>query len=186
MLAPLHADWPNIDATRKRKWIEIADRYPNLPPDEQKRIAARMTEWAHLTPTERAQARLHYQEAKQLSPQQRQERWQAYQALPEDQKKALQARATPAPPHAAAASRPPAAKAHGAGAPPVKAVAPSLVQAQPGATTTLMNHKPARQLALRPGAPKIAAPPGQVDPATLLPQTGPQAAARAAPGSASR
>ena len=52
-----------------------------------------------------------------------------------------------------------------------------MVQARPGATTTLITNAavpPAHQL---PGQPKIAAKPSQVDNKTLLPKSGPQAAA---------
>ena len=56
-------------------------------------------------------------------------------------------------------------------------VAPTVVQAQPGATTTLLSRRatpPAHQQA---GLPKIAATPDFVDRATLLPQRGAQGAA---------
>ena len=32
-LAPLSKDWETLDAERKRKWIEVAAKYPNLSPD---------------------------------------------------------------------------------------------------------------------------------------------------------
>jgi hypothetical protein len=66
-----------------------------------------------------------------------------------------------------------------ASAPQVKPVAPTIVQAQPGATTTLMTKPALPPAHQHPGQPKIAAKPGQVDRSTLLPQSGPQAAASA-------
>ncbi len=177
MLAPLKAEWPSIDGARKRKWLDIADRYSSLPAGEQQRVAARMAEWARLSPEERARARLSFQEATQLSPQERQARWEKYQALPESERKALAARAVPSAP-GAAHPRPAVASA-----PSVRPVAPTIVQVQPGATTTLMSHQPKRPSPVAAGAPKISARPSQVDPVTLLPQTGPQAAGR--PGAAS-
>ena len=60
---------------------------------------------------------------------------------------------------------------------PPRAVAPTVVQAASGATTSLMNKRPAPPTHQQPGLPKIAASPGFVDRATLLPQRGPQGAA---------
>src|SRR5204862_3080770 len=60
---------------------------------------------------------------------------------------------------------------------PPKAVGPTVVQAQPGATTTLMSRRPVPPAHQQTGLPKIAATPGFVDKSTLLPQRGPQGAA---------
>jgi hypothetical protein len=65
----------------------------------------------------------------------------------------------------------------GASASGAKPVAPTVVQAKPGATTTLMTTTAEPPAHHRPGQPKIAAKPGQVDRSTLLPRSGPQAAA---------
>ncbi|TXC65912.1 DUF3106 domain-containing protein [Piscinibacter aquaticus] len=55
-LKPLERDWSGIDAARKQKWVEIANRYPSMPAAEQQRISERMTEWAKLSPAERGRA----------------------------------------------------------------------------------------------------------------------------------
>lgn len=155
----------------------------------------RMTEWARLTPDERGRARLSFQEAKQLSPQERQARWEAYQALPEEDRKALANRAQDKRDRAAvaaSASAPLAAvpkrtppQAASAAAVTVKPVAPTVVQATPGATTTLMTKTPSPPAHQKPGQPKIEAQPGRVDRTTLLPQRGSQGAgAGAIPASA--
>jgi len=185
-LAPLQKDWATIDGPRKAKWLEIAARYPTLPTSEQQRLHARMAEWARMTPTERGRARLSFQEAKQLSPQQRQERWEAYKALSDDERRALAERARPRvdnKPAASPASAPmeavpkrTAAASGPAGRPGVKPVAPTVVQVAPGATTTLMTKTPSPPPHQKPGQPKIAASPNQVDRSTLLPKHGPQAA----------
>lgn len=176
-LAPLERDWQKIDANQRTKWLEIAARFPQLPADEQKRVQDRMTEWARLSPAERGRARLSFQEAKQLTPKQRQEKWEAYQALPDSERRALAARAASrpaAPSSSVSASLVPTPKQNiSAVKSPgslVQTVAPTVVQAKPGATTTLIGKgtlPPAHQ---RPGQPKIAAKPGQVDRATLLPK----------------
>ena len=192
-LKPLERDWATIDADRKQKWIEIAGRMPGMPKAERERVEARMTEWARLSPQERGQARMAFQEAKRVAPQDRQAQWEAYQALSAEQKRQLAARAIP--PASSAAARPNGpqraersdkmnagqAKSNIVPNPsfsaPPKAVAPSVVQAQPGATTTLISKRPTPPAHQQTGLPKIAATPEFVDKTTLLPQRGAQGAA---------
>jgi hypothetical protein len=205
-LAPLEREWPTIDAPRKSKWMEIASRFPAMSVADRQRVQERMIAWARLSPIERTQARLSFQEAKQLTAQERQSRWEAYQALAPEQRNALASRASaPASattkPHAAsaasasgaavAASTALAANGHRALRPElarnaaVKAVSPTLVQARPGATTTLINQTASRPAHQTLGQPTIAARSGAVDPATLLPKSGPQATARPASAASS-
>ena len=185
-LAPLQRDWPGIDVDRKRKWLEVAARFPKMPPDERDRVQARMTEWARMTPQDRGRARLGFQQAQGVAPQERQAKWDAYQALPPEQRRQLAAQSEPvarAPrgvdprngrdagqvksnivPNPSFAARP-------------KPVAPTVVQAAPGASTWLMSKPPAPPTHQQTGLPKIAASPGFVDRSTLLPKRGPQGAA---------
>jgi len=182
-LAPLKSDWASIDEPRRQKWLDVAARFPKMPPDERRRVQERMAAWSALTPTERARARLQFQETRQIAPEERQARWQAYQALPDDERKRLAQQAKPANGKAAAPRA--SDKADGAKrnvvaatpAPPVRPVAPTVVQAKPGATTTTMSTKAAPPPHHQPGLPKIVATPNFVDPATLLPKRGPQGAA---------
>jgi hypothetical protein len=58
-----------------------------------------------------------------------------------------------------------------------KTVAPTVVQIKPGATTQLVSRTLAPPAHQQPGMPKIAANEKFVDPLTLLPKRGPQAAA---------
>lgn len=184
VLAPLKDDWSSIDSPRKAKWLDLAARYPKMPPSDQSRMQARMTEWARLSPQQRAQARLNFQQAKQLPNQDRQNQWDAYRALPESERKALASRA-----NAAAKVGEPAGKPApelsskrnivanpSLSATPVKPVAPTVVQAAPGATTTLVTRQPSPPTHQQAGLPKIAATPGFVDRNTLLPQRGAQSA----------
>jgi len=195
-LAPLQRDWAGIDGPRKTKWLEVAARFPGLPPLEQQRIHARMAEWARLTPAERGAARLQFQETRQqMGSDQRQERWQAYQALPESQRRELALRAhdtaataavgqpaRPATPAAAAARPQPVPRGKdntvtAQPASPVRSVTPVVVQVRPGATTTMVSTPAARPAHHQPGMSKIAASEGFVDPRTMLPRRGPQGAA---------
>jgi len=195
-LKPLQQEWPDIDASSKLKWLQLADRLPDLPADERSRVQARMTDWAKLTPAERGQARLRYQEAKQIPPSDRRSRWDAYQALPPEQKNELAARAAAA--RAPIPSRPrtddtglgPADRAPRGGvqaksnivpnpafAAPPRPIGPTVIQAAPGATTTLITRRPSPPAHQQTGIPKIAATPEFVNKSTLLPQRGPQGAA---------
>ena len=190
-LAPLEREWSSLDAQRKSKWLAVAAQFPAMPADERARLHARMAEWARLTPTERSRARLQYQDARQLSANERQAKWQAYQALSEDDRHALAQKAKPAArPASSPASTPAqitAAKPAVSGskqnvvqattAPRSGAVSPIAQQVRPGATTTPISARALPPTHNQAGLPKIAATSGFVDPSTLLPQRGPQGAA---------
>jgi hypothetical protein len=180
-LAPLEREWGSIDPLRQRKWLEIAMRFPRLSAEEQQRVQQRMTEWARMTPEERGRARVQFQETRQLSAQERQAGWEAYQALPAEEKRELAQRAAPAAQRGGASTVEPSAKStivRVPSAPPVlKPVGPTLMQVAPGATTTSVTRAPAPPLHQQPGLPKMAATPTFVDKNTLLPKRGAQAAA---------
>jgi len=180
-LAPLEHDWPHLDGWRKQKWLRVAKRFPQLPQAERQRVQERMRVWANMTPAQRGQARLRFQQSRQFSAEDRQARWAAYQALPEDRRRALAHHARP--PAKGSADEP----AYDSGAKrnmvaphrqgSTQSVAPTLVQARPGASTTLVSPRPAQTGHQQPGLPKIIATPGFVNPNTLLPRRGPQGAA---------
>ena len=200
-LKPLERDWSGIDATRKQKWIDISGRYQKMSPDEQSRLQARMNEWTKLSPQERGAARMNFQEAKQVPAQDRQARWNAYQALPPEKRRELAERAQPPADtrkNAAVVPRNGDGKAardvpspksnlvpNPAYAAPPKPVAPTVLRAGPGATTTLISKRPAPPSHQQTGLPKIAATPEFVNKSTLLPQRGPQAAGTRSSGAAS-
>ena len=82
VLAPLQPEWEQLDTTRRRKWISIADRLPTMKQADKERLQKRMQEWAQLTPDERRAARERYQALKKLPPRERKEvreKWQEYQ-----------------------------------------------------------------------------------------------------------
>jgi uncharacterized membrane protein len=190
VLAPLSRDWGGIETPRRAKWLEVAAKFPTMPKEEQARVQARMADWARMTPAERSRARLQFQEVKQVPTTERQAKWEAYQALPDEQKQAF---AQTAKRSARAASTPASAgkmQASGTALPegkrnlvqastpsPTRAVTPTTRQAKPGATTTTMTARPQVPAHQQAGLPKIAATPGFVDPSTLLPKRGPQGAA---------
>ncbi len=147
-LKPLAAGWNSLSEAQKRKWLALSRNYPGLPPAEQATLHSRMTEWVGLSPQQRTQARLNFAETKKLSPDDKKAKWQAYQALPPEEKNKLAAGAQAKPPATAAALKP---------------VAPQKLATIPKTT-------PEQKV------PRIAAAPHQVDHHTLLPQS-PQAPA---------
>jgi hypothetical protein len=196
-LKPLERDWAAISSPQKQKWLELSTRFPTMTPAEQGRVQERMSEWARMTPQQRGQARLNFQEAKQLPTEDRQARWDAYQALSPEQKQRLAARAVPAasgpapgalrtqPQTTARVEKPgremPQAKSNIVPNPALAAqrtaIAPTVVQAGPGATTTPVTKRPSPPSHQQSGMPKIAATPEFVNKSTLLPQSGPQSTA---------
>jgi Protein of unknown function (DUF3106) len=66
VLAPLAAEWDNLDTVRRKKWVTIANRYPKMKADEQARLQRRMQAWAALTPAQRREARENYKTLRQL------------------------------------------------------------------------------------------------------------------------
>jgi hypothetical protein len=171
-LAPLRRDWAEIDPARRQMWLQIADLFPNLPPDERNRVQARMEDWARLSPAERLQARLNFRETRRISADQRAALWDAYLALPPEQRQALAQRARTVPPAASAA---PQRKVSNTAGTPAAAggTGPLNVQARPGASTTLVTEAPATARQAASTAP-ILIPPNLIDRTTLLPTPPPR------------
>jgi hypothetical protein len=186
VLAPLANDWNGLDARSKERWIDVAGRFPKMPPDEQQRANQRMGEWSHMTVAQRMQARMNFQETRSLSKEEREARWKAYQALPEEEKRKLAAKRVVAAP--ASASSATVAAARRRAAPALDSVqpknnviassataraaagsAPAAAQ-RPGVTTTLLTRRAAPPAHQHDGAPKIAAGPNSIDRTTLLPK----------------
>lgn len=185
-LAPLASQWDRLPVDSRRKWLEMATRFPAMPQQQQQRVQERMTEWARLSPEERSKARVNFQQTQQLSAQDRQAQWEAYSALSPQEREALAAQArktVPAPPTQPLRAAPVNAQAPKSNLvkPPAtsfempKPVAPSLIQSGAGATTSLVTSRPAPPVHQLPGQPKITAASDQVDRATLLPKPKPPA-----------
>ncbi|MDN3922975.1 DUF3106 domain-containing protein [Roseateles violae] len=188
-LAPLERDWDRLDPSQRSKWLEMAPRFASLPPEEQARLHERMRDWARMSPVERQQARVGFQAAQQLHTGDRQAKWEAYQALPPEKRQELAEKAAqkqqadkhgggakPRPAPAADAAQP---KSNLVPAPakglPLKPVAPSVLQAKPGASTVLITQGVTPPTHQQAGQTKVFADPELVDSKTLLPK--PQATA---------
>ena len=190
-LQPLQRDWASLSADRQKKWLEVAARMPIMSDEERSRVRERMAEWARMTPSQRAQARLQFQEFRQWPLEDRQARWEAYLALSETERAQLakQANRNGAAKPAGGVERDSSStrsepKTNVIATPNQvtlnkKSVAPTVVQIKPGASTQLISRIVSPPPHHQPGLPKIAATANFVDPQTLLPKRGPQAAAMA-------
>jgi hypothetical protein len=92
-LQPLQIEWDQMDGVRKQKWLQLANRFAGMKPEEQQRVHERMREWVKLTPAQRELARETYARARKIAPEQKTASWASYQQLPEEQKKKLAASA---------------------------------------------------------------------------------------------
>jgi len=105
-LQPLAGTWGSLSEGQKRKWIALSRNFASLPPAEQAKMHSRMTDWVALSPQQRAQARLNFGETKNLSADDKKAKWEAYQALPEEEKRRLAAGANTRTSPTAAAVKP--------------------------------------------------------------------------------
>lgn len=90
-LEPFATEWNKLPGTRKQKWLEIANRFAAMKPDEQHRVHEKMRDWLKLTPEQRRVARENYTRAKKIEPATKSAQWEQYQQLPDEQKKKLAA-----------------------------------------------------------------------------------------------
>lgn len=109
ILAPLEKEWGEMDAFRRKKWIGIAQRYPEMNSIEQASIQRNMRAWAKLAPEERKVAREKYQSLRKFAPEERQavkQKWEEYSTLTEEEKERFRSKA-PARPKVTTPSKPP-------------------------------------------------------------------------------
>ncbi len=184
VLAPLSQEWDGLDAARKSKWLEIAARFHTLTPEQQARLRERMIEWTRMSPAERQQARVGFQSNPQLrddklQSEKLQSKWEAYQALSPEERQALAQKgaekAAQKNPAAKAQAEKPLSGAKSSAVPQKQAaapvpIAPSVLQAKPGATTVLITQGARPPASLPAMRPKIIVDPALVDPKTLLPR----------------
>lgn len=190
ILLPLMAIWPTIDPQRKQKWREVAASFNALSVEQQERLRSRMVEWASMTPAQRNAARVTYEVMKKVPAAERQARWEAYQNLSDEQRRALVAQASQRPTRAASAPvaaavrktpsvddvQPKSNIVNPANTLPdrPKPVALGTVQAGVGVSTRPITQPPSTPRHQQPGLPKIAATPEFINSETLLPRRGPQ------------
>ncbi|MFN7834511.1 MAG: DUF3106 domain-containing protein [Burkholderiaceae bacterium] len=89
ILKPLEQTWTEMPEIRRKKWSEIAKRYPLMTDDEKARMQERMREWAALTPEQRRLARENYRRVQNFPKDERQQQWEQYQQLSDEEKQSL-------------------------------------------------------------------------------------------------
>ncbi|MFP5445278.1 MAG: DUF3106 domain-containing protein [Betaproteobacteria bacterium] len=144
-LYPLAERRALISEAQKRRWLALAANFSALPEEEQAKFHDRMTDWASLSAQQRNQARLNYAVTNRLARDDKRAQWEAYQALSDEEKRALAARAAPKPKGAAKALRP---------------VSPKKLAQVPAATQANPSRPNAPKIppVLDHSAPRVAAP----------------------------
>ena len=89
ILAPLQSDWDYMHPDSRKKWIQVANIYPKMSPQDQERLQSRMTSWSNLSQKERRIARENYLSSLKFPAEKKAEAWSAYQKLSDEQKKKL-------------------------------------------------------------------------------------------------
>ncbi|MFC7205862.1 DUF3106 domain-containing protein [Comamonas endophytica] len=102
VLQPLEKRWSFMGEVQKNRWMVLADSFDTLPATEQLKLRDRMVSWASLSAQQRSQARLNYAITNRMAPKDKWAQWEAYQALTEEEKRALAAKAAAARPVGAA------------------------------------------------------------------------------------
>lgn len=105
-LKPLAPYWNSIGGVQKSKWLALSRNFDSMKPEDQATLHSRMSEWATLSAQHRALARLNFAEVNRLPADERKAKWEAYQALSEDEKRDLAERAQVRQPSAALPVRP--------------------------------------------------------------------------------
>lgn len=170
-LYPLAERWALISEAQKRRWLDLSVNYSSLSEEEQRKFHDRITDWASLSAQQRNQARLNYAVTKRLAGDDKRAQWEAYQALSDEERKALASRAAPNPHGAATALRPVSPKK--------LAQVPAATQANPDRPNA-PKIPPVTDNSPRVAAPVQIAPPPSVVPA---PQSSPAPAPAAPTGS---
>ena len=89
-LQPLADRWGQMPPEQQRKWIAVSANYKQLSPREQERLQDRMEEWAGMSNSQRMEARRNFGTARQeLSADERKAKWDEFNNLDSDQRKAL-------------------------------------------------------------------------------------------------
>lgn len=88
-LAPLQTEWDQLEGMRKRRWLELSERFSSMSPLEQQRVHERMREWMKLTPEQRNLARENFSKTSKLAPGEKTATWESYKQLSAEQKRKL-------------------------------------------------------------------------------------------------
>jgi hypothetical protein len=125
ILAPLATEWKEMESFRRKKWLGIAQRYPEMSEDDQASVQRNMKEWAKLAPAERRAAREKFKSLQKFPAEDRQAvklKWDEYNTLSQETKDSLKKEAAQRPSQIKTPTKPPVASS---GAKPVASVTAS-------------------------------------------------------------
>jgi hypothetical protein len=90
-LAPLGAQWSALSAQQQAKWLTLSKNFTQLSVADQVTMHSRMADWVDLSPQQRNLARLNFNQFQYLAKEDKKAKWEAYQALPTEEKRLLSA-----------------------------------------------------------------------------------------------
>lgn len=105
-LAPLGAQWGALTPQQQNKWLAISTNFTQLSVTDQVTMHARMADWVALSPQQRNLARLNFNKLQSLPIEDKKAKWEAYQALPAEEKRLLSAGTKVLPKNAAPTAKP--------------------------------------------------------------------------------
>ncbi len=105
-LAPLGAQWGALTPQQQNKWLAISTNFTQLSVADQITMHARMADWVALSPQQRNLARLNFNKLQNLPKEDKKAKWEAYQALPAEEKRLLSAGSKALPKNAAPTAKP--------------------------------------------------------------------------------
>ena len=89
-LAPLSRQFDSLGASQRRKWKEMAQRFPSWPEDKRLKVQSRMLAWSSMTSEQRAAARQEAQVRRAApSSTQSSESWRIWRELPDAERNEL-------------------------------------------------------------------------------------------------
>lgn len=152
-LGPLQSEWERFNADRKRKWLNIAARYPAMSSQQRATLHRRMSEWVRMTPQQRRLARENFLATGKAPLDSRKQAWERYQKLPEAEKRRL-AHEAKSPPKAPGSVSRYVAEEHRKH--PKPSHAPAVQASNPGAKPAAAAPVPPHPGASPPAAPQRA------------------------------
>jgi hypothetical protein len=112
ILAPLASEWKEMEPFRRKKWLGIAQRYPDMSEDDQAGVQRNMREWAKLAPNERKSAREKFKTLQKFPAEERRAvklKWEEYSSLPQEKRESLKKEAAKRPTPVKTPAKPPVA-----------------------------------------------------------------------------
>lgn len=112
ILAPLATEWKEMESFRRKKWLGIAQRYPDMSEEDQAGVQRNMREWARLAPNERKVAREKFKTLQKFPAEERQAvklKWEEYSALSQEKRDSLKQEAAKRPATVKTPTKPPVA-----------------------------------------------------------------------------